>query len=56
MTRQRVPEKRVMSFKVTDDVKAWLEQRAAAGYRSVSAQVLLLVEQAMRAETQEARQ
>lgn len=56
MTRQKAPEKRVISFKVTDDVKAWLEQRAAAGYRSVSAQVLLLVEDAMRAEAQETPQ
>jgi len=49
--------RRPITFKAPPKVVGWLQEKATAGYRSVNAQVLLLVEQAMEADQrQEARQ
>lgn len=45
-----------LTFKVPQGVRAWLEQEAKAGYRTLGGQVLLIIEQAMRAKTTGARQ
>lgn len=39
--------KRVMSFKASENVRAWLIGKASEGYRSVGAQITLLIERAM---------
>lgn len=49
-------ERKPLTFKAPPRVREWLEQEAKAGYRTLGGQVLLIIEQAMRAETQEARQ
>lgn len=45
-----------LTFKAPHSVRAWLEKEAKAGYRTLGGQVLLIIEQAMRADAQEARQ
>lgn len=49
-------ERKPLTFKAPQQVRAWLEKEAKAGYRTLGGQVLLIVEQAMRADAQEARQ
>lgn len=49
-------ERRPLTFKAPHQVRAWLEKEAKAGYRTLGGQVLLIVEQAMRADAQEVRQ
>ncbi|WP_241074818.1 hypothetical protein [Achromobacter insuavis] len=45
-----------LTFKAPLQVRAWLEKEAKAGYRTLGGQVLLIVERAMHAESQEACQ
>ncbi|WP_313457993.1 hypothetical protein [Achromobacter sp.] len=45
-----------LTFKAPHSVRAWLEKEAKAGYRTLGGQVLLIIEQAMRADAREARQ
>lgn len=49
-------ERKPLTFKAPQQVRAWLEKEAKAGYRTLGGQVLLIVEQAMRADAQEASQ
>ncbi|QKQ46800.1 hypothetical protein [Achromobacter denitrificans] len=49
-------ERKPLTFKAPPRVREWLEQKAKADYRTLSGQVLLIIEQAMRADVQEARQ
>ncbi|CUJ01214.1 hypothetical protein [Achromobacter aegrifaciens] len=49
-------ERKPLTFKAPQRVREWLEQEAKAGYRTLGGQVLLIIEQAMRAKSREARQ
>jgi hypothetical protein len=40
----------VVSFKADSDLRQWLRDRAKAGYRTVSAEVIMILEAAKRAE------
>lgn len=42
--------KRVISFKADDMVRSWLINKAAEGYRSVSAQIVMIIEKEINGE------
>lgn len=44
MMANRERRSEIVSVKVTPALKAWLSERATAGYRSVSAEVLRIIE------------
>lgn len=48
--KQLSPKPRVITFKASDEVREWLKTGAKSGYRSLSAQIALLLDAARKAE------
>ena len=44
--KKNVPKSKVLTFKSSDEIRDWLAKEAEAGYRSLSAQIALIVNQA----------
>lgn len=42
-----------ITFRPTDEIQAWLERKATEGYRTVSAQVRMIIEAAMKLESEQ---